>query len=100
MVEFGRKPRWMTQNCSIDHARQLFEALGDEDAFKKVVSKNRLIKMRSKSESFEIPVEQIEAKNGRDQAFLELWRSIDSNYVGRIMVGGLGEEISAKRRNG
>ena len=53
--------------------------------------------MRSKSESFEIPVEQIEAKNGRDQAFLELWRSIDSNYVGRVMVGSLGEEISAKR---
>jgi hypothetical protein len=53
--------------------------------------------MRSKSESFETRVEQIETKNGRDQAFLELWRSIDSNSVGKIMVGGLGEEISAKR---
>jgi hypothetical protein len=73
--------------------------LGDQDAFKKVVSKNRLIKMGSKSESFEIRVEEIEATNGRHQAFLELWRAIDSNEVGGIMVGGLGEEISAKRRN-
>jgi hypothetical protein len=90
----------MTQNFEIDHASQLFEALGDEDAFKKVVSKKQLIKMRSKSESFEIRVEPIEVKNGRGQAVLELWRSIDSNYVGRIMVGGLGEEIWAKRRKG
>jgi hypothetical protein len=53
--------------------------------------------MRSKNESVEIRVEEIKAKNGRDQAFLEVWRS---NYVGRIIVGGLGEEISAKRLNG
>jgi hypothetical protein len=56
-----------------------------------------LIKIRSKSESFEILVEEIEAKNGRDHAFSELWRSRDFNYVGKIIVGGLGEEIPAKR---
>jgi hypothetical protein len=53
-----------------------------------------------KEESFEMRGEDIEANNGRDQAFLELRRSIDSNCVGRIIVGGLGKEISAKRRNG
>jgi hypothetical protein len=53
--------------------------------------------MRSQSESCQIRVEQIEGKNRRDQAFLELWQSRDSNYVGKIIVGGLGEEISAKR---
>jgi hypothetical protein len=39
----------------------------DQNAFKKVVSKKRLMKMRSKSESFEIRGEEMEAKNGRDQ---------------------------------
>jgi hypothetical protein len=34
-------------------------------------------------------VREIEAKNARDQAFLKLGQSIDSNCVGRIMVGGL-----------
>jgi hypothetical protein len=61
--------------------------LVDQNAFNKVVSKNRLIKMRSKSETFKIQS-------------IELARSIDSNCVGRIVVKGLGEEISAKRRNG
>jgi hypothetical protein len=65
-----------------------------------VSSEKGLINMHSKSESCETPVEEIEAKNGRDQAFLELWRSIDSNYVGSIIVGGFGEEISAKGPNG
>jgi hypothetical protein len=45
-------------------------------------------------------VEEIEAKNKTDQAFLELGRSIDSNCAGRIVVEGFGEQISAKRRNG
>jgi hypothetical protein len=72
----------------------------DQNEFKKVVSKNRLMKMGSKSGSFEIQAEEIEAKNGRDQAFLELRRSIDSNCVGRIRVEGSGEERSAKRQNG
>jgi hypothetical protein len=56
--------------------------------------------MGSKSESFEIRGEEIEAKNKTDQDFLELKPSIDSNCPGRIIVEGLGEEISAKRRNG
>jgi hypothetical protein len=43
----------------------------DKDAFKKVVSKNRLIKMLSKSESCLIHAEEIEAKNGRDPTCLE-----------------------------
>jgi hypothetical protein len=46
--------------------------------------------MRSKSDSFEIRVEQIEAKNGKNQAFLEFWRAIDSNYVGKNHSGRLG----------
>jgi hypothetical protein len=60
----------------------------DQNAFKKAVSKNRLIKMRSKSESFENRVKEIEMKNNRDQAFLELGRSIDFSCVGRITMEG------------
>jgi hypothetical protein len=45
-------------------------------------------------------VEEVEAKNGSDQAFLELERYINWNSVGRMIVGSFGEEISAKRRNG
>jgi hypothetical protein len=53
--------------------------------------------MWSKSESFEIRVEEIEAPTINDQAFLELWRSRDSDYVRRIIVGGLERRY---RRNG
>jgi hypothetical protein len=45
--------------------------------------------MRSKSEGLEIRVEEIEAKNGRDQAFLELWRSIDFTDVAKNQSGRL-----------
>jgi hypothetical protein len=69
----------------------------DHNAFKKLGSKNRLIKMGSKSEIFEVHVGEIEAKNGRNQAFLELGRSMDPNCVGRIRVEAFGEEISAER---
>jgi BMFP domain-containing protein YqiC len=41
----------------------------DQQAFKKVAPKNRLIKMRSKSESFEIRVEEIEAKTEEIKPF-------------------------------
>jgi hypothetical protein len=56
--------------------------------------------MRSKSESCEIRAEEIELQNKADQDFFGLVRSIDSKCVGRIIVEGLGEEISAERRNG
>jgi hypothetical protein len=99
IVEFRRKPWWMAQNVAIDDAGPTFWLSGEQDAFKKLVSKTRLIKMRSKSESCEIRVESMEAKNRRDWAFLELGRSRDSNSIGRIIVGGLRAEISAKGGN-
>jgi hypothetical protein len=65
-VECRWKREWMAQNVAIDDPAPTFWLSGDQNAFKKVVSKNRLIKTRSKSESFEIRVESIEAKNGID----------------------------------
>jgi hypothetical protein len=86
------KIRWSTTRV------QLLDGSVHQNAFKKVALKNWLIKMRSESESVEIRVEEITATNGRDQAFLEFWRSRDSDCVARMRVGGWGEKICAKRR--
>jgi hypothetical protein len=53
---------------------QLFDWAVDQNAFKKVGSKNRLIKMLSKSESRDIRPEETETKNETHQEFLELRR--------------------------
>jgi hypothetical protein len=68
-----------------------FDCLADQNAFKKVVSKDRWIKIR---------VEEIDATNKADEDFFELARYTDSNCAIRMKVETSGNEISAKWSNG
>jgi hypothetical protein len=76
-LTFGNCRIWLKtmmdgSKCRDRQSRSNFLIDWGSKYIQKVVSKNRLIKMRSKSESVEIRVESIEAKNGRDSAFLEV----------------------------
>jgi hypothetical protein len=91
---FVRSPMQLVLVC---HLPQLLDWLVDQNAFEKVVSKNGWIKMRSKSESFEIRAEDIEARNKIGQDLFGFAWSIDCNCVLRMTIERWGEEIRAKR---